>query len=95
MLYKIGCSQMHPIYVARPEPYVPLRVSRGAVIAHRFTYAASSLQTSQYRMTFIALSAFQWKDLGDPVFDGVHGTGGFQEQGQRLFIGLAARSLFV
>ena len=34
MLYNIRCSSMHPLYGALP---VPVRVTRGAVIAHRFT----------------------------------------------------------
>ena len=28
---------MHPHYFALPVPYVPVRVTRGAVIAHRYT----------------------------------------------------------
>ena len=35
MLYKIGCNPMHPLCGAIPVPYVPVRVTRGAVIAHR------------------------------------------------------------
>ena len=35
MLYKIRCNPMHPLYGALPEPYVPVKVARGAVIAHR------------------------------------------------------------
>ena len=38
MLYKIRCNLMHPLYGALPVPYVPVRVTRGAVISHRFTY---------------------------------------------------------
>ena len=37
MLYKIRCNSMHPLYGALPMPYVPVRVTRGAVIAHRYT----------------------------------------------------------
>ena len=39
MLYKIRCNPMHPLYGDLPVPYVPVRVTRGAVIAHRYTYA--------------------------------------------------------
>ena len=39
MLYKIRCNPMHPLHGALPVPYVPVRVARGAVIAHRYTYA--------------------------------------------------------
>ena len=38
-LYKIRCNLMHPLYGALPVPYVPVRVTRGAEIAHRYTYA--------------------------------------------------------
>ena len=67
---------MHPLYCALREPYVPARVTRCAVIAHRYTYAHPRCRTSQFRMTFIPLSVSLWNDLGDPVFDGV-GLAGF------------------
>ena len=70
---------MHPLYGALSVPYVPVRVTRGAVIAHRYTYAPPRCRTSQYRGTFIPWSVSLWNE----------------EQGQCLFIGLAARSLFV
>ena len=35
MLNKIRCFLMHPLFGALPMPYVPVRVTRGAVIAHR------------------------------------------------------------
>ena len=93
MLYKIRCNPMHPLYDALPVPYVPLRVPRGAVIAHRYTYAPRRCRTSQHRWTFIPLSVSLWNDL--VTLDRWCGTGGFQEQGQFPFLGLAARSVFV
>ena len=39
MLYKIRCNPLHPLYGALPVSYVPLRVTRGVVIAHGYTYA--------------------------------------------------------
>ena len=63
-----------------------------AALAHRYTYAPPRCRTSQYSRTFILFSVFLWKDFSDPVFDAWCGTGGFQEQGQLIFIGLAARS---
>ena len=42
MLYKIRCNPMHPLCGALPVPYVPVLVTCGAVIAHRFTYAPPS-----------------------------------------------------
>ena len=77
MLYKIRCNPIHPLYGAFPVPYVPVRVTRGAVIAYRFTYAPPRCRTSQYRRTFIPLSVALWNDLSDPVFDSV-GLAGFK-----------------
>ena len=94
MLYKIRCISMHPLYGALPVPYVPVRVTRGAVISHRHTYAPPLCRTSQYRRTFIPWSVSLWNDLSDSIRVRWCETGGFQEQGQCLFIGLAARSLF-
>ena len=37
MLYKIRCNPMHPLYGALPVPYAPVRITRSAVIAHRYT----------------------------------------------------------
>ena len=70
---------MHPLYGALPVPYEPVRVIRGAVIAHRYTYAPPRFRTSQYRRSFILLSASLWNDLSDPVFDGV-GLAGFKSR---------------
>ena len=81
MLYNIRCNPMHTLYGALPVPYVPVLVTRGAVIARRYTYALPRCRTSQYRRTFILLSVSLWNDLGDPV------TYGFQEHGQCPFIG--------
>ena len=53
MLYKIRCNPMHPLYGALPVPYVPVRVTRGVVIAHRCTYVPPRCRTSQYGRTFI------------------------------------------
>ena len=39
MLYKIRCNLMYHLYCDLPEPNVPARVTRGAVIAHRHTYS--------------------------------------------------------
>ena len=39
MLYKIRCNPMHPLNGALPGPYVPVWVTRGALVAHRYTYA--------------------------------------------------------
>ena len=47
MLYKIRCNPMHPLCGALPVPYVPFRVTRGSLIAHRYTYALPRCRTSQ------------------------------------------------
>ena len=70
MLYKIRCNPMHPLNGALPGPYLPVRVTRGALVAHPYTYAPPRCRTSQYRMTFVPLSVSLWNDLVDPVFDG-------------------------
>ena len=67
VLYKIRCNPTHPLCGALPVPYVPARVTRGTLIAHRYTYAPPRCGPSQYRRTFISL----WNDLVDPVFNGV------------------------
>ena len=55
MLYKIRCNPML-LRGALPVPYVPVLVTRGALIAHRYTYAPPRCRASQYRRTFIPLS---------------------------------------
>ena len=85
MLYKIRCNPMHTLCDAFPVPYVSVRVPRGAVIAHRFTYAPPRCRTSQYRRTFIPLSVSLWNDLSDPVFDGV-GLAGFESRANAFLL---------
>ena len=75
MLYKIRCNPKHPLCGSLPVPHVPVRVTRGALIAHRYTYALPRCRTSQHRRTFIPLSISPWNDLVDPVFDGVRLAG--------------------
>ena len=64
MLYKIRCNLVHPLNGALPGPYMPVRVTHGALVAHRFTYALPRCRTTQYRKTFILLSVSFWNDLG-------------------------------
>ena len=88
MLYKIRCNPMHLLNGALPGPYVPVRVTRGALVAHRYTYAPPRCTTSQYSMTFIALSVSLWNDLANPVFDGVE-LAGFKSRANVFFIGVS------
>ena len=68
MLYTIRCSPMHSLFGALP---VPVRVTRGVPVAHRYTYAHPLCRTSQCRKTFILLSVSLWNDPADPLLDGV------------------------
>ena len=56
MLYKIRYKVMHPLNGALSGPYVPVRVTRGALVTHRYTYSPPRCRTSQYSSTFILLS---------------------------------------
>ena len=56
ILYKIRCKSLHPYYGAQPVPYVPVRFTRGASVAHRYTYALTRCRTSLYCRTFIPFS---------------------------------------
>ena len=71
MLSKIKSNPMHPLSGALPLPYVPARVTRGALVANRHSFEPPRCRTSQYRRTFVPLSVSLWNDLSDPVFDGV------------------------
>ena len=71
MLYKIRYDQMHPLNGALPTPYVTVRVSRGALVAHQYTYAPPRSGTSQYRKTFNPFPVSLWNVVADSIFDGV------------------------
>ena len=71
MLYKIRYNPVHPLNCALPGPYVPARVTRGALVAHWYTYAQPRCRTLQYSRTFIPFSVSLWNDLASSVFDGV------------------------
>ena len=73
MLYNIWCNPMHQLIDALPGPYVPVRVTRGFLVAHGYTYAPPRRKTSQYRMTFVPLSVSLWNNLADLVFVGLAG----------------------
>ena len=88
MLYKIRCNPVHPLNGALPGPYVPTRVTRGSLVAHRYTYAPPRCRTMQYSRTFILFSVSLWNDLANPVFDGV-GLAGFRSRANASFIGLS------
>ena len=67
MLFKIRNNPMHPLSGALPLPYVPARVTRGALVAHMHSFARPRCRTFQYRRSFVPLSVFLWNDLSDSV----------------------------
>ena len=84
MLYKIRCNSVHPLNGALPGPYVPVRVTYGALVAHRYTYAPPRCRTLQYSRTFILFSVSLWNDFANPVFVGV-GLLGFKSRAMLLY----------
>ena len=85
MLFKIRSNPMHPQSGALPLPCVPARVTRGALVAHRHSFAPPRCRTSQYRRSFVSLSVCLWDDLSDPVFDGV-GLAGFKSRANAFLL---------
>ena len=81
---------MHPLSGALPLPYVPARVTRGALVAHRHSFSPRC-RTSRYRRSFVPLSLSLWKGLRDLVFDGV-GLAGFKSRANALLLALSALS---
>ena len=92
MLYKIRCNPVHPLNGALHGPYVPVRVTRSAPVAHRCTYAPPLCRTLQYSRTIIPFSVSLWNDLANPVFDGV-GLAGFKSRANVFLLAYAALSL--
>ena len=68
MLFKIMCNPINSLYGALPVSYVPVPVTRGALVAHRYTCALPRCRTSQYQRSVIPLSVYLLNDLADPVF---------------------------
>ena len=63
----ILCNPMHPLSGALPLSYVPARFTRGALVAHRHSFAPPRCWTSQFRRSFVPLSVSLWNDLSDRV----------------------------
>ena len=83
---------MHPLNGALPGLYVPVPVTRGALVAHRYTHAPPRCIISQYSRTFIPLSVSLWNDLANPVYDGV-GLASFKSRVNAFLLAYAALSL--
>ena len=92
MFCKIRCNQVHPLNGSLPGPYVPVLVTRGALVAHRYTYAPPRCRTLQHSRTFIPFSVSLWNDLANPVFDGV-GLAGFKSWANASLLAQAALSI--
>ena len=82
---RIKRSPMHPLRGALTLMYVPARVTCGALVAHRHSFAPPRCWTSQYRRSFVTLSVSFWNDLRDPVFDCV-GLAGFKSRANTFLL---------
>ena len=91
---RLWCNPMHPLNEALPGPYVPVLVTRGALVAHRHTNAPPRCRTSQSAGVLFASQCPSGMILPTP-FVRWCGTGGFQEQGQCFFIGLSCSILTI
>ena len=78
MLFRIKSNAMHPLSGALTWSYVPA-LHRGALVAHRHSFAPLRCRTFQYSRTFVPLSVSLWNDPRDPVFDDV-GLAGFKSR---------------
>ena len=78
-------NPMHPLSGELPLPYVSARVTSGALVAHRHSFAPPRRITSQYWITLVPLPVSLWNDLGSPVFDGV-GLAGFKSRANALLL---------
>ena len=85
MLFKIKSNPMNIWSGALPLLYVLAHVTHDALVAHRHSFANPRSRTSQYRRTFVPLSASLWNDLSDPVFDGV-GLVGFKSRANAVVL---------
>ena len=94
MLFNIKSNPIYHLSGPLPLPYVPARVTRSALVAHRHSFAAPRCGTSQYRRTFVSLSVSLGNDLNDPVFDGV-GLAGFKSRANAFLLARSAISFFV
>ena len=79
------CNPGNPLNGALPGPDVPMRVTRGALVAYRYNYAPPRCRTLQYCRTFILFSASLWNDLANSVFDGV-GLAGFKSDANAFLL---------
>ena len=69
VLYKISVTKFSLFMVLYLCHIYYSAVTRGARVAHRYTYGLLRCWTAQYRRTFLPLSVSLWNDLADPAFD--------------------------
>ena len=91
MLYGIRCNLMQPLNGALPGQYVPVRVKRGALVTHRYTYAPPRCRTSQYSRTFIPPSVSFWNIITQKLLTPYSMVWDWwvSREGQCFFIGLS------
>ena len=78
MVYKIRCNPMHPIYGTLPVLYVPVRITRSAVVEHRYIYMRLLAVEHEVPCTGLLYPSHCLCETilhADPVFDGVRLTG--------------------
>ena len=92
ILNKIKCNPVHPLNGALPGPCVPGRVTGGALVSHRYTYAPPCCRTAQYHNIFIHLLVSLWNDHANPVSDGV-GLTDFKSRANAFLLAYDALSL--
>ena len=82
---------MHPLYDALTVPYVSVRVTCGAMVAHRYIISLLAAGPGRPQDFYPPLS-ISVNYIGDPVFDGA-GLEGFKRRANVFLLGLAARAL--
>ena len=71
MLIEIKSKSMHPLSGALPLPHVLVRVTYGALVAHRHSFALIGCRTFQHCRTYVPISVSLWNKLSEIVLDGV------------------------
>ena len=60
MLYKIRCKPMHPLNGALPEPFVPVRVTRGALVTP--VYLRNVTRPPTCNMMLLVYTVNKWQN---------------------------------
>ena len=71
MIYKIRANSEHSVNQWMPPPFVPGRLTRGAVAAHEQSVSLWRAKTSQIARTFVPRVSRLWNGLTSAVFDDV------------------------